>query len=199
MYPYLQFSAPDDVYFRDYGVSRFASGVLFKCDMPAAGIEPLFMSNPKEAALLVTPINDGETAPNWGSRRGQIAQTTLDGIKAYFGVLEPTPVPEPGNMHVAKIVMRLEPKGVWTNALAEVYIADETGLPVAGAVVSGEWSGPADDADAVVSNENGVATILSDRTKDEAGTFGFRVIGVTKDDWTYDSGANAENYDEIDF
>jgi len=61
MFPFLGETAPipaDD--FIGYGVDRFASGVLFKSDMPAAMVEPVLMSHPLEAELLVTPIfSDG--------------------------------------------------------------------------------------------------------------------------------------------
>lgn len=48
MYPYLRDSAPDPKNFTDFGLDRYASGVLLKSDMPAAMMEPLFMSNPPE-------------------------------------------------------------------------------------------------------------------------------------------------------
>jgi N-acetylmuramoyl-L-alanine amidase len=199
MYPYLLVRTLDGVYFRDYVVSRFASGVLFKCDMPAAMIEPLFMSNPVEAALLVTPIAGGGTDPSWDSRRAEIAYSAVQGIKSYFGVAEPTPTPPPGNMHVRKIEMRLEDKGVRINALAEVFVVNAVGVPVAGAVVSGQWSGATNDADEVITDENGLATITSDRTRETSGTLRFTVERISKEDWTYHPAANGEKSDEIEF
>ncbi len=88
MYPFLRDNAPERVDFRDFGLDRFASGVLFKSDMPAAMMEPLFMSNPAEAELLVTPIytDNGSTLNNDCDecRRAQIAQAIHDGIVSYF-------------------------------------------------------------------------------------------------------------------
>ena len=79
MYPYLRDSAPEPDNFTGFGLDRFASGVLFKSDMPAAMMEPLFMSNPAEASLLVTPISECGDC-----RRAQIAQAIHDGIVSYF-------------------------------------------------------------------------------------------------------------------
>jgi len=92
MYPILRDSAPEGVgLFRDFGVSKFASGVLFKCDMPAAMVEPVFMSHPAEAEALEQTIyaypTDGEPSleyANLSCRRGQIAQVILDGVLNYF-------------------------------------------------------------------------------------------------------------------
>jgi len=86
MYPALRDSAPDPDSFTSFGLNRYASGVLLKSDMPAAMMEPLFMSNPTEAALLATPIyTEASTTPNLTCRRGQIAQAIYDGILSYFG------------------------------------------------------------------------------------------------------------------
>lgn len=79
MYPFLRDNAPERVDFRDFGLDLFASGVLFKSDMPAAMMEPLFVSNPAEASLLVTPISECGDC-----RRAQIAQALHDGILNYF-------------------------------------------------------------------------------------------------------------------
>jgi len=91
MAPVLQANAPSPATFIDYGVRRYGAGVLRRSAMPAALLEPAFMSNPAEAALLATPIT---TAPGSGVftagcqadsyRRGQIAQSAYRGILAYF-------------------------------------------------------------------------------------------------------------------
>jgi N-acetylmuramoyl-L-alanine amidase len=88
MYPYLREMAPDPANFTDFGLDRFASGVLLKSDMPAAMMEPLFISNPSEAERLVTPIYlDQGITPNpdcVDCRRAQIAHAIHDGIVNYF-------------------------------------------------------------------------------------------------------------------
>jgi len=90
MYPFLQEIAPDPAAFRSFGLDWFASGVLLRSDMPAAMMEPLFMSNPAEAELLLTSIHDpltGEinsTCQDFECRRGQIAESIFQGILNYF-------------------------------------------------------------------------------------------------------------------
>jgi N-acetylmuramoyl-L-alanine amidase len=91
MYPFLQETAPDPVAFRSFGLDWFASGVLLRSDMPAAMMEPLLMSNPAEAELLVTRIYPDSLAEDlntdcrdFGCRRGQIAQAIFNGILNYF-------------------------------------------------------------------------------------------------------------------
>ena len=88
MSPYLRDMRPAGVVtFTEWGVRKFASGVLMKSDMPAAIMEPLCMSHPAEAALLVTPVylDNGTTAnPDCNDcRRAQIAQAIYQGIVSY--------------------------------------------------------------------------------------------------------------------
>lgn len=91
MYPFLQETAPDPAAFRSFGLDWFASGVLLRSDMPAAMMEPLFMSNPDEAALLQVPIYQdafveiiNPDCQDFGCRRGQITQAIFNGILNYF-------------------------------------------------------------------------------------------------------------------
>ena len=198
MYPFLKQTAPDPEGFYPFGLDWFASGVLLRSDMPAAMMEPLFMSNPAEASLLNTPIYlDYGVTPNPACddcRRAQIAQALHDGIVAYFAG------PGPGSaMHVDSIEMSLNQRGVWTNAVAAIRIVDAHGDPVGGATVAGEWTGSAADVDAVITDENGVALVSSDRTRDASGTFTFTVTDVSKYGWVYALGANAETSDDISF
>lgn len=85
MYSYLQSKAPDDVLtFTDWGLRKFASGVLLKSDMPAAMMEPLCMSHPAEAERLVAKITACGNPEDALCRRAQIAQAIHDGILNYF-------------------------------------------------------------------------------------------------------------------
>jgi N-acetylmuramoyl-L-alanine amidase len=90
MYPYLRDRAPAPANFTGFGLSRYASGVILKSDMPAMIAEPLFMSNAAEAAWLATPIYlDSGLMPNpdcVSCRRAQIAQAIHGGVLSYFGV-----------------------------------------------------------------------------------------------------------------
>jgi PKD repeat protein len=104
MFPFLRDRAPEGVVeFRDFGLDRFASGVLFKSDMAAAIVEPLFMSNEYEAPALQATVNvvdaatglvivgpggnatpDEASCPALSCRRGQIVQSVRAGILDYF-------------------------------------------------------------------------------------------------------------------
>jgi len=198
MYPFLKETAPDPESFYPFGLDWFASGVLLRSDMPAAMMEPLFMSNPAEAGLLVAPIyeDDGIT-PNFkcvDCRRAQIAQALYDGIVAYFAAQGPGSV-----MYVDGIEMSLSQRGVWTNGVAAVRVVNRDGYPVPGATVTGEWTGSAVGTDTIVTDENGIAMAQSDRTRDTSGTFTFTVTDVSKYGWTYAPGANVETGDTISF
>jgi N-acetylmuramoyl-L-alanine amidase len=91
MYPALQKTAPVPAAFTDFGVRRYGAGVLRRSSMPAALVEPVFLSNPAEASLLATPIFTApgsgafsRSCPNYACRRGQIAQAIYRGVLAYF-------------------------------------------------------------------------------------------------------------------
>lgn len=94
MAPILRRSSPQPETFVDYGVRRFGAGVLRRSAMPAALLEPSFMSNPAEAALLAVPIYTAPGSgiahpdcPDFACRRGQIAQAAYEGILAYFAAV----------------------------------------------------------------------------------------------------------------
>ena len=102
-------------------------------------------------------------------------------------------------MHIESIEMSLRQRGSWTNALAAVRIVDSQGNPVAGAAVTGQWTGSAGDNDSVITDANGMAIVSSDRTQADSGTFSFIVTDVSLYGWTYVPGANAETSDSITF
>ena len=91
LYPAMLRTAPAPALFTDYGVRRFGAGVLRRSSMPAALVEPAFLSNPAEAALLTTPIYTApgsgvfsKGCPAFNCRRGQIAQAIYQGVLTYF-------------------------------------------------------------------------------------------------------------------
>jgi N-acetylmuramoyl-L-alanine amidase len=91
LYPALQRTAPVPADFTDFGVRRFGAGVLRRSSMPGTLVEPAFLSNYAEAALLATPIYTAPGSgafssgcPNYACRRGQIAQAVYRGVLAYF-------------------------------------------------------------------------------------------------------------------
>jgi len=207
IYPYLRDTAPDPSNFTDFGLDRFASGVLLKSDMPAAMMEPLFMSNPPEAELLVTPIylDNGVTLnPDCvDCRRAQIAQAIHDGILAYFAPAEPTPTPEPGaSMHVASIDLSLSQRGKNTQATAAVKVVDANGNPVSDATVTGDWflNGMLfKNGASGTTGSDGVATISSGPIKNaqSGDVVQFCVTDVSHASLIYDPTANTETCDQI--
>ncbi len=74
-------TAPDPLAFREFDVLRGAYGVLLKSKMPAAIVEPVFMSHPGEAALLQTAIGNGGCRV---CRRQQIADAIAAGVDDYL-------------------------------------------------------------------------------------------------------------------
>jgi N-acetylmuramoyl-L-alanine amidase len=60
----------------DSGLEQLENGGLLTARMPAVLVEPVFLSNPDEAARLTDP---------GGERRQAIAQAIADGVEAWFG------------------------------------------------------------------------------------------------------------------
>lgn len=88
---YLQDAMVVELGLNDRGIKKAAFGVLLKSKMPAAEVEPVFMSNSVEAEKLRVLCEFGGDC-----RRQQIAQSLYDGLVGYFnsGPEEPS---EPGN------------------------------------------------------------------------------------------------------
>jgi subtilisin family serine protease len=102
------------------------------------------------------------------------------------------------SMHVKSIDMSTDSKTRGRNtfewAVATVTIFDESESPVEGATVFGHWSDATTDSDSGVTDASGQVSLESDsvKTPPSGTTFTFTVDDVTKDEWTYDSGANKE-------
>ncbi len=56
---------------------QYASGILFKSNMPAVMAETVFITNKDEGRILADPVKGPE-------RRDQIAQHLNAGIESYF-------------------------------------------------------------------------------------------------------------------
>ena len=193
LYPFLRDTAPDPANFKDFGLDNFASGVLFKCDMPAAMMEPLLMSNPDEAALLVEKIS-GDNCAELSCRRGQIAQAIHLGILNYFDVVGPPPEPE-GTMHVGGIDMSHEQKGPNYFVYTKVAIYDNNGSPVTGAAVSVTTTEPSGSSVSNTANTGDNGTVTFKLRSNQTGSYTSAVSNVSKDGWTYDFAANEETDD----
>lgn len=90
MWSKLQPTAPDPSAFTDFGLKKDALGVLLKSDMPAATTEPVFMSNPEEAALLTATVSDCPNPSNDSlCRRAQIVEAIYNGIVDYLASAPP--------------------------------------------------------------------------------------------------------------
>lgn len=200
MYPFLRDTAPESVTdFRDFGLDNFASGVLFKCDMPAAMMEPLLMSHPAEAELLVTPIladppagiiNDDCLA--FSCRRGQIAQAIFLGTLNYFDSQSEN------EMHVAAIDMSYTQKRSMYFIHTAVTIHDIADLPVPDAEVTVSLTYPdgSQTVDTAVTADDGTAAI---KTRSKAtGEYQSTIINVAKLGWSYDPSANLKISEVLD-
>lgn len=75
MYPKLRDYPNVTWNFTDFGLDRFASGVLLKSNMPSAMMETVMMSHSGEVGLL----SDAS-----GVRRQLIAQSIFEGVENYF-------------------------------------------------------------------------------------------------------------------
>jgi len=110
------------------------------------------------------------------------------------GIDDPGPPPPPtgdaSKLHVQDIALELAARG--TQVIARVSIADGLGQPVAGAAVSGAWSGAITSGDTLRDTDGGgVATFYSARTR-SSGTVDFCVTGVSLPGRTYDDAGNLE-------
>ena len=93
-------TAPALQHFTNYGLDHFSSALLMDSVMPAAILEPVFMSNAAEAQLLIQPIftdhvaaTVDERCADMSCRRGQIAQAICQGVLDYLSDEQPPPVP----------------------------------------------------------------------------------------------------------
>jgi hypothetical protein len=102
-------------------------------------------------------------------------------------------------LHVADITMTIKRAGRTVGAVATVTIVDSAGRPLAGAVVSGHWTGGAHDLDSGTTDGAGRVTLASDKTKTAVSgvTFTFTVDNVTLSGWVYDASANVETSDFV--
>ena len=205
MYPYLRDTRPGQISAEDfinYGLDNFASGVLFKSDMPAAMVEPLLMSNTYEAPLLVDHIfQDFDPASfNYAAaafdkafncRRGQIAWSVYQGALAYFTNKAG------GRMHVRAIDMSYTGRGKSYAVNTAVTIVDAQGAPLPAAEVTLQVTLP-DGASEQQTALTGTTGAASFTTKTQSlGLYQATVLTVTKPDWTYLPAQNVETSETL--
>jgi hypothetical protein len=198
MFPFLRDTAPLDEseVFINYGVDRFASGVLFKSDMPAAMVEPLLMSHPAEAVLLATPIFSGgsfnnDACADFDCRRGQIAQAIFEGTLSYFNGQTG------GAMHIAAIDMSYDQRRSTYFLDTAVSVQDVSDQPVSSAEVVVRITYPDDmmTVNTVVTGDDGVSSFRI-RTR-LTGTYQAEIVDVSKTNWLYDPEANIDDEEQL--
>jgi len=82
-------------------------------------------------------------------------------------------------------------------ASAAVKLLDGNGLPVAGASVSGSWSGLVSRTSSATTDGTGVARFGSPSTRSSPGNFVFTVKSVTLSGYSYEPTMNTETSDSI--
>lgn len=128
------------------------------------------------------------------------SETTPDIIterEAYYG-LQSRWLELP-KMHIQDIGMSLIYSGAYVKAQAIIYICDEGNAPLAGAVVSGLWSGLTSGADSGQTDGAGRIIFESDRVRNprSGSQFIFTVTDVVLDGCVYESLSNTETSDSI--
>lgn len=133
-----------------------------------------------------------------GTFTAQLSVTDNLGYSATRSVtITANPAVAPAPLHVASIAMSRTLTAKSASATARVRVVDAAGRAVAGATVSGSWSGLVAGSGSAVSDGDGVATFVSPATAARAGTFVFTVGGVALAGYGYDAAANGETSDAI--
>lgn len=130
-----------------------------------------------------------------GTFTAQLKVTDNDGLSATKDVtITVNPAATELVMRVTDIAMSLS--STRTRAYADVMVKDAQGRPVAGARVTGNWSGLTTATGRVTTNTKGVARFTSG-TSSATGSFIFTVAGMTLTGAIYDAALNTESSDSI--
>ncbi|MCB1956775.1 MAG: pre-peptidase C-terminal domain-containing protein [Rhodocyclaceae bacterium] len=103
------------------------------------------------------------------------------------------PVSTPA-IHVESIAVSLSGNKKSTAAVADVLVRDADGNPIAGALVSGQWSGVVSGGSSATTDAAGVATLRSARSRSR-GEFVLSVTNVELTGYDYVPGDNLETTD----
>lgn len=103
-------------------------------------------------------------------------------------VISATQPPAVG-MRLAALGLTVVPAGRGSAVEASVRVTGLDGQPVAGATVSGTWSGLVSGSGSAITDSNGLAVLLSKSTR-SSGTITFTVGSVTRSGFTYSSADN---------
>jgi hypothetical protein len=99
-------------------------------------------------------------------------------------------------MRVADIAMGLTVRNGRGTATAAVKVVDARGLPVAGASVTGQWSGLTSGTSTLTTDATGLARFTSASTR-SGGTFRFAVTNVSRTGCAHAPLTNTETSDSI--
>jgi len=160
----------------------------------------VFRDGAQIAATAATSYSDMGLAPSTTHSYHVVAFDAASNESAPSNTASATTLPAPvQTMHVTSITMALKKAGQNMSARATVAIVDAAGHAVAGATVSGHWSGATSDSDAGLTNSGGQVTLESNKLKKPPSrtTFTFTVDNVALSGWTYDASANVETSDSI--
>ncbi|HVT44084.1 MAG TPA: right-handed parallel beta-helix repeat-containing protein [Thermoanaerobaculia bacterium] len=94
-------------------------------------------------------------------------------------------------MGVDNIAIAYSGKGPWHHYQPSVRVVDKNGAAVAGATVSGSWSGALSGSDSATTDSSGVATFGNPRTRSTSSVT-FTVTGIAHSSYVYDSTLNKE-------
>jgi PKD repeat protein len=136
---------------------------------------------------------------NPGSYPVQLRVTDDSGLSAMSSVTVTVDAPVTVlAMRVADIAMSLAvAKNGNAQASAAVKLLDANGQAVAGAKISGSWSGLVSRTSSATTDGSGVARFSSPSTRSRSGTFVFTVNSATLNGYSYAPGSNTETSDSI--
>ncbi len=180
------------------GIAWFVDGTLvYQASDSADNPTPKATESLQKLMLNLWPVD--ETAALWAGAfvyPGAPLHATYDWVRYTAGEdcsigPPPPPPPAPGDgtaVHVQQLSMGLDSRA--TQAIAKVIVVDDREQPVAGATVTGAWSGVIKTGDTSrVTESTGLATFYSSRSR-TPGTVQFCVTGVSAAGLAYDAAAN---------
>lgn len=145
-------------------------------------------------------VNSSHSYSQPGSYSAQLRVTDNSGLSASSAVTITVDAPVVViPMRVADIAMSVQvARNGQAKATAAVKVLNGSGQPVAGAVVTGNWSGIVSRSGATATTgSNGVASLVSPNTRATSGSFVFTVTGVSLAGHQYQPATNTETSDSI--
>ena len=188
----VELAAPGVDILSTYPGGGYATGSGTSMSAPhVAGAVALLISQgevtvPAEVSDKLNSTSEDLGVSGWDPKYGY----GLVNVDAACG-FEETPPPA-GSMHIADMASSLVTTGPLVRVQADVRIVDETGAPVEGATVVGQWQDAVSGTASGLTGADGWVSFRSDKVRNpEAGAlFTFCVENVAKSGWAYDTEAN---------